>query len=273
LKQYIYIMLLVLLSCKNKANNKFIEGESQTIVTKKSFSNDTTLLLPKSRNERIKYHTREENVLIYSSDGDTLQYSKEKFNDIVDNFPELFDENTKDPDSTYSDSKISVDLIDSLGNSNRISFGSESGQDAYYLVYAYILKHKNRIRKYSKRRENLLKIYKNLNSLFGQLNYGGTYFVHQYKRIQGYAEFSVYWYSHYQDFFDRSYDIKKQKEYYINGLKQLILDEEKIDNITMGEKEKLKRRNELFQTVSTLNDLITDNFYLRMAKSFQSGNY
>ncbi len=234
---------------------------------------DTTILLPKSKGERARYHTTKDTVYIYSESKDTLKYSKEEFNDIIDNFPELYSGNVTNPDTTFANSKVWVDLVDSIGNKTHLSFSSESGQDEYYVLYAYFLKHKNGIKKYSARRKKLIELYNTLNSLFNQLNYGGTYFGHQYSRIEGYTEFSIYWFASYEDYFDRPYDITKQREYYIGGLKQLILDEEKIDYNTIGKKEKEERRKELFKKVDNLDKLITDNFYLRMAQSFQSDHY
>lgn len=225
-----------------------------------------------NKTDRAKYHTDKDTVFIISSYKDTLKYSKDEFNDIVDNFPELTSLNTQNPDTAYA-SKIWVDLVDSSGEKKHLTFGSEAGQDEYYILYSYFLKEKNGIAKYSVRRIKLLEIYRTLNSLFGSLNYGGTYFGHQYSRIEGYAEFSVYWFRHYEDYFDRPYDITKQKEFYILGLKQLIKDEVKIDNNVMGENEKAERRKDLFKLVDSLNKEITDNFYLRMAQSFQSDYY
>jgi len=51
------------------------------------------------------------------------------------------------------------------------------------------------------------------------------------------------------------------------------LDEEKIDYETIGKKEKAERRQRLFKEVNRLEKRITDNFYLRMAKSFESDHY
>ena len=39
----------------------------------------------------------------------------------------------------------------------------------------------------------------------------------------------IHWFRHYEDYFDRPYDISKQKEFYLAGLKQLIIDEVRID--------------------------------------------
>ncbi len=264
-----YILTILFFSC----------GQ-QHPINKKVTNTDTAkpakeikIQLPTSKLERAKYHTNKDTVYIYSQARDTLKFSKEEFNDIVDNFPELYSMNVTNPDTTYANSKIWVDLVDSFGNKKRLSFNSEVGQDEYYILYAYFLKQKNGIAKYSVKRKKLIEIYNTLDSLFGTLYYGGTYYGHQYSRIEGYAEFSVYWFRHYEDFFDRPYDITKQKQFYIGGLKQLIIDEVKIDNNVLSENAKAERRKTLFEIVDKLDREITDNFYLRMAQSFQSDYY
>jgi hypothetical protein len=257
------ILVLVILSCKNNNTTKKPVIAIHDTLTSSKIIKEKDIVLPKSKADRTKYHTIKDTVYIYAQSKDTLKYSKKEFNDIIDNFPELYEGVTSSPDTVYSKSSIWVDLVDSAGNKDRLSFSSEAGQDEYYILYAYFLKHKNGIAKFSTRRKKLFEIYTTLNGLFGDLSYGGTYFGHQYSRIEGYAEFSVYWFAHYEDYFDRPYNIDKQKGFYIAGLKQLIKDEEKD----------AERRNELFKSVNNLDKLITDNFYLRMAKSFQSDHY
>lgn len=269
MRTLIYITTILFWGCTQRQTNDKTISDADT--AKKL--TETKIELPQNKLERAQYHTDKDTVYIFSQSKDTLKFSKEEFNDIVDNFPELISLNIQNPDTAYNFSKLYVDLIDSTGEKKRISFGSEAGQDIYYILYAYFLKQKNGIAKYSVRRKKLLEIYNTLNSLFGNLNYGGTYFGHQYSRIEGYAEFSIYWFRHYEDYFDRPYDITKQKEFYIKGLKQIILDEEKIDNNTLGKKEKTERRKQLFDKVDILDKQITDNFYLRMAQSFQSDYY
>lgn len=269
MKPLLCLTVILLSGCKHKPlatqNTPQVDSIKQIVKTK--------IELPASKADRNKYHTEKDTVHIHTSYGDTIIYSREEFNDIIDNFPELYSDNVSHPDTTYGNSKIYVDLIDSLGNNKRISFGSEAGQDQYYILYAWFLKNKQGIVKYAARRKKLLEIYRTLNSIFGQLNYGGTYFGHQYARIEGYAEFSIYWYNHIPDFFERPYDVSKQKALYIEGLKQLIRDEISIDGNLFTEKDRKRRVNELFREVNNLNKLITDNFYLRMVKSFQIEKY
>jgi hypothetical protein len=268
MRTLIYISTFIIWGCTQRQTNdkKTTASDTSKGLTKSEIE------LPQNKQDRIKYHTDKDTVYISTESKDTIMYSKEEFNDIIDNFPELTSLNTQNPDTAYA-SKIWVDLIDNSGKKKHLSFNSEAGQDEYYILYAYFLKHKNGIEKYSVRRKKLLKIYNTLNGLFATLNYGGTYFGHQYSRIEGYAEYSVYWFRHYEDYFDRPYDISKQKEFYLAGLKQLIIDEVRIDNNLIKENEKAERRKDLFKRVDDLDKEITDNFYLRMAQSFQSDYY
>ena len=75
-----------------------------------------------------------------------------------------------------------------------------------------------------------------------------------------------------KDDFNKSYAITKQKELYIKSLRQLIKDESTIDFITLG-KDKEIRNKELNEIVDKLEELITDNFYLRRAQEFQHSHY
>jgi hypothetical protein len=155
---------------------------------------------------------------------------------------------------------------------DRGDFASEVGQDVYYALYAYFLKQKNGIDPYEKQRKKLIEIYSNINSLFGHFQYGGTYFGHQQMRILGYAEYSVYLLQKIENGFEKTYNIKKQKELYIKSLRQLILDESEIDYNSLGE-QKIERTKKLNKKVDSLDSLITDVFYLRRAQEFHYIHY
>lgn len=209
--------------------------------------------------DNSKYYTTKDTLLIATETDDTLKYGKDEFNHIVDNHPELFSEYSQDPDQSY------------YCNAYKIDFESEVGQDTYYVLYAYLLKHKNGVDN-SVMRKKLIEIYTNINSLFQRFQYGGTYFGHQYSRILAYAEYSVYLYSQNKDNIEKNYDITKQKGLYIQSLRQLIEDESKIDNESLGQ-EKIERTKELNKIVDDLNKLITDIFYLRRTQEFHYRHY
>jgi hypothetical protein len=248
-KTLYYIPLLTVLSCSSPTKQADTKSHS-----------DTSISTQPTQADKSKYYTTKDTLLITTETGDTLKYNKEEFNTIVDNHPELYSDNTQDPDATY------------YCNADKKGFNSEVGQDEYYVLYAYFLKQKNGINKYAERRKQLIGIYSNINSLFGQLQYGGTYFGHQASRILGYAEYSVYLYNYYENKLSKTYDIGKQKDLYIKSLRQLIDDESTIDNETLGQ-EKIKRNKELNTIVSELEKALTDHFYLGQAQEFQYGHY
>ena len=210
--------------------------------------------------DNSNFYTKQDTVLIATEIGDTLKYSKKDFNSIVNKHKEFFEEYPANPDQAY------------FNDNDKEEFGSEVGQDNYFVLYAYFLKQKNGVKEFAKQRQKLIDIFSKINSLFGNFEYGGTYFGHQRSRILGYAEYSIYLLPKTKDEISKSYDIKYQKELYIKSLRQLIEDESKIDFNTLG-KEKIERNKKLNKKVDDLDKLITDNFYLRRAQEFHYQHY
>ncbi|MDR2840343.1 MAG: hypothetical protein LBV75_03615 [Paludibacter sp.] len=217
--------------------------------------------------DNSKYYTTQDTVQIITETGLTLEYCKDEFNQIVKNHTEFFDEFTRNPDQVYY-----CLFHCNIYNKKNKEFGSETGQDTYYILYAYFLKQKNGIDKYAQQRKKLIEIYSNINSLFGHFQYGGSYFGHQAQRILGYAEYSIYLLSYAENNIEKTYSITKQKDLYIKSLRQLIEDESEIDFETFG-KEKTERNKELNRIVDKLDKLITDNFYLKMTQEFHYEYY
>ena len=239
------ILLFANLNCKIESN-----------ADNEAIQSDTT-----HKNNNSKYYTTSDIVLIPTGTKDTLKYTKYEFNRIVNNHHEFLTDYPEDPDQTY------------FCRPDKTEFVSEVGQDDYYVLYAFFLKQKNGIDNCAAMRKKLIDIYTNINDLFDALQYGGTYFGHQYSRILAYAEYSVNRYSESKGGFEKTYDITKQKELYIESLRQLIDDESTIDFNTLHEEDKIQRKKELNKIVDTLNKLITDNFYLRRAQEFQYEHY
>jgi hypothetical protein len=244
---YILTISITFLSCNNQPNKVEKENVAEIETQTNKFDNS-------------KYYTNQDTILIATEIGDTLKYAKNDFNNIVDKHKEFFEEYPKNPDQAY------------FNDNDKEEFGSEVGQDNYYVLYAYFLKQKNGVKEFAQQRQKLMDIYSNINSLFGHFEYGGTYFGHQSSRILGYAEYSIYLLPKNNDNISKTYDITKQKELYIKSLRQLIEDENKIDFNTLGQ-EKIERTKKLNKIVDELDKLITDNFYLRRAQEFQYGHY
>jgi hypothetical protein len=249
MKSLLYIFSLTIVSCNNQAR----ESDKITIT-------DTQQVSTSQKTDNSKYFTKQDTLIITTEIGETLKYSKDDFNKIVDNHSEFFGDYPQEPDQAY------------YCYGGNTEFGSEVGQDTYYALYAYFLKQKNGTDKYIQQRKKLIAIYTNINSLFGHFQYGGTYFGHQHMRILGYAEYSIYLLPKEKKDIEKNYDIAKQKELYLQSIRQLIEDESKIDFTTLG-KEKTERNKELNLIVDQLDRLITDNFYLRRAQEFHYRHY
>lgn len=254
----IVLFAIVLVACNHETEtNHAKQSSAHANKIEKDSSKKTEHT---TNNENSRFYTSSDTVIVISETAGTLKYCKEEFNWNIDSHPELLVANTEDVDRTY------------YCKGNSVGFAGEAGQDSYYILYAYFLKQKNGTDKYSDQRKKLIEIYLNINTLFGQFEYGGTYFGHQKFRIPAYAEYSIYLYSLYMIDFEKTYDITKQKEIYIKSLRQLITDESSIDIETIGN-EKDKRTKDLNKIVDNLAELISDIFYLRRAQEFQYENY
>jgi hypothetical protein len=249
MKSPYFIFLFVLLSCKSNVQKK----SSASIKIDNSFRTSLDTV-------RIEYQY------------DTLIYSKEEFNEIADNFPELHEDIPMHPDIEYYKSGIFKDIVDKDGNQKHISFRSESGQDEFYMLYAYFLKKRNTYATAEKARNSLIEIFTTLNNIFGLLNNGGTYYGHQYKRIKGYAEYWAYWFGK-ENKESKTNDISKQKELFISSLKQEISAIIKKDNDFRGEKEKEQKARKLFAEADKLGSLLSNYFLLRRAQEFRYSYY
>lgn len=239
MKNLSYLLLLIIFTGCTHYSKKEKDPTKITAITKK----DT--IFPGDKD-----------TLTLDSDG-RFKFLKGTLRKIAKENPEL---NSADyiekPDIAYSSSH---------------NFGSEAGQDEYFVLYAYFLKSKNGEKKYQQQRQTLIKIYRGINSIYGRLARGGTYFGHQYSRILGYAEYSIYAAKD-NDYYIKKYSISKQKALYLNTLRQIITDELSAD-FDFLEDEKPALKKELLKTVNELNNLITDYFYLNMAREFQYSNY
>ena len=230
----------------------------QPIQSAETVVADTTEYCDKSK-DRSEYHTTQDSVFIATYFGETLKYSKEEFNMIVDNNPVFLTEYTRDPDQTHE------------CNASDMRFLGEAGQDEYYVLYAYFLQQRNGIDEYAQRRKTLIDIFFNTNSLFSHLNHGGTYFGHQSYRILGYVEYAIYLLK--ENKYYEIYDITKQKAFYIESLRQLILDKIEADDFSFSAEAKEKRIEDINEYVDELDKLITDIFYLRQAQEFHYRHY
>jgi hypothetical protein len=188
---------------------------------------------------------------------DKLIESKKYLHDILERHPEL-----KPNEFMFSPGY----LYDHQGDPN---FNCEACRDDYFQLYAYFLKPFNKGNLYQNKRENLVKIFRDILLINGKLNNGSI--GHQYNRAVGYAEYDIYLYLHYKDDYRKMYDITKQKALYLALLKQRITDEVN-NNPEYSPNEKIKNKALLFKGLKDLTRLITNYFYLKMAQAYEYEN-
>jgi hypothetical protein len=210
--------------------------------------------------QNSNYFTTQDTVIITTKIEDiSLKLSKEEFNRIVSNQSELLMKNNwiDNPDNTYL-----------LREYKDATFGGEAGQNIYYILYYHFVK--NDVY-YEEEGKSLINIFLNINSLFQKLENGGTFFGHQSVRILAYSAYATYE-------LDcparelKSYDISKQKDLYIQSLRQLIQDETDTDQFLI-EEEKVQKIKELNKIVDEIEKSITNIFYLRKAQEFHYKYY
>ncbi|RXK62429.1 hypothetical protein ESA94_05320 [Lacibacter luteus] len=253
----LFLLVVFFLSgCNTNIDEKSAAGKSNIVITKSS-KVDTSGLYAKS-----------DSVIISSIHFDTIRYTKDEFNLIVDNFPSLHSHIPVHPDIAYAQSGYFKDIVNSDGDAMHLTFGSEQGQDRFYILYAYFLKNRNPEKELEAVRENLISIYQNVNDIFGYLNSGGTYFGHQSNRLIGCAEYDVYQYKQSLKYATPQSDIHKLKMLYFSTLRELIYQQSK-NNPEFEE----SRRRQIFLCLKKLEMIISNEFYLKKAQQFQYWYY
>jgi len=256
MKLPIYLLPFLLIACQSpttKPQDLPANDSSKQILSKEA---DTTLF------------AKSNTVVITSENRDTIRFGRQEFNEIVKYFPALYSDLPQPPDISYYQSGIFQEITDADGKKKTISFSSEAGQDEYFTLYAYFLKRKNNQREANARRSALIKIYDDLDSIFGALSYGGTYFGHMYARIPAYAEYSLYTYEGLKQYYTKDYLITEQKRIFLISLRQFITDQVKVDENISDEGARNKRQRALFDTVDEIDNLITDYFFLKSTQEF-----
>lgn len=193
-----------------------------------------------------------------------------KFNETdISTFKDYFRLNAQDvsilsPDLSYESRNRDNDEIE-------LMYSSEAGLDNFYILYSHVLKEKNGVEDYKDKREDLIQIYRKINSLHNQLHEGGTYFGHQHKRIHGIAEYSIYTLNG-NDRYTKTYEITTQKSYFTSALKEYFANEVNADS-GLSNEEKTEKIDRLNVGAEELSEQITDFFYLKKAQSFNYSYY
>lgn len=195
--------------------------------------------------------------------GNYHTYEGKMLNTIIDYFPTIYQFPPLSPDSSYKASGIWKDYKDSSGETQNISFGSEVGQDDYYVIYGWFLSKKMSIQALS-RAEKLAIIYRKINSISNRLERGGTHFGHMYRRIAGISAYDGYMYAHRK--LPASTHFGADKKAFISTLKRYIRQRTDADIRIREADEQVK--TQILALATELSNLLTDSYYLKMAKEF-----
>jgi hypothetical protein len=244
LHNILFVFLFIIISC----NNEYKPSRIENITL-----GDTPL-----KSDLAGFYTISDTVYLHTEIGEILIYPKAEYNRLIDHHPEFFSEFPYSPDLAW------------FSCNNKKEFNSEFGIDTYYALYAHFLKQRNGEEAFAQQRKKLIEIYTTINTLFANFKRGGSFFAHQKMRILGYAEYSIYLLKKSSP--ENTYDIRKQKDLYLQSLRQQVADEVSAFSDTAGAV-KAERIRELNQLVDVLDGLITDSFYLRRAQEFHYTHY
>lgn len=265
-------IIILLISCSFLVNCKESKKETITVKPKEVSAKKSLPRLiddPQLENEKV--------LIFADKDIDSIMISKNELNKIEALFPVFKDKIPLNPNDSYKGNEWG-DYINQNGKVETITFGSETGHDYFCLVYTYYLKQKNGEEKFKLEREKLIKLYHAVNGLYQALNYGGTYFGHQFERLYADAEYSIYQLTLDKEYYDKKYDFQKQKKLYIQSLTQYVADEESQniynqDNSTDGNRKNNERAKRLQEKIDILQKLITNYFYLNEVQKIEMNYY
>jgi hypothetical protein len=223
-----FILHLIFIKCNNTKSEKIIDS----VYTPVNYL----------QNEVNK------NFIILEFRGDTLQtISKSDYEDFLKNeLSEIVQYETLYPDSLYH-----------IQAYNSLNFGSEQGQDLYYLIYSKYLSeniNKDIPQKMSNDLEDLfhsVNIFFNENSLLGL----GSGFFHMSQRIPAYAQFELIGYNQKEDKIKPN---TKKKKDFLNLLERII----------EGENNRMIKL-----AMKDFDKIIDSDFKLKKAIKFVNQNY
>ncbi len=253
--KYLLVVIIFFFGCDPKSGTPPRRSSKDSSISTSTKSVDSSLF------------ARKDSILIGFPGSDSVTYSRGEFNDIVVHFPELYGLPTVDPDIAYYGSVFSGKI--GIG----VRFNCEVGQDEFYALYAFFLRNRDTGQRLAGSRDTLIRIFEEINDIFGQLNHGGTFFGHQAYRILGYTEYRIYLLSRNTDDFRKEYSITSQKANFTNQLRQQIVDEIGVDNLLLGKHEKEDKRQDMLKSVRKINDWICNYFYLKETRQFMYDYY
>lgn len=244
MKVIYYILLILAFGCQRQGNLSLPNSQAEDFAPLKKVDN-------------TRFHIKEDSIQLVFGEYDTLVFRKQVFNEIIDKHPEFFFSSPLNLDDAY--------------RLNGSDFGSEVGQDTYCQLYAYFLSQKNISKEVMVNKERLTKIYNTINEIYWYIQHGGTFFVHKYRRIPAFVEFTLFMNSLNDNAEINPYFIKV-KHTYIKSLRESVVQGVNLNDEFL-ESERPERKKEINVVVNELDSLITNIQYLRQAQKFHYSYY
>jgi hypothetical protein len=224
-KAYLVIIVIFLISCNDKirVNSDLADNITKLSIDKEKadkenaelemeiFKLDSELLpiVLKDNYERFKYEDAFNHVM--------KNYKKSKLENYFNIYPELNLSNVLPPEELYGICE------DKYYSKIEFPFSSEAGEDNFYLIYASVLEKRNGVENYARERENIIRIYQDLNDIDVLLAGGGSYYGHMESRIYGIAEYDLYKVINNIDLIDSSFDFSQAKVNYLKKIKKEVM--------------------------------------------------
>tara|TARA_Y100000815_G_scaffold103749_2_gene92664 strand:+ start:39457 stop:40254 length:798 start_codon:yes stop_codon:yes gene_type:complete len=259
-------LFLIVLFCSCNKSSKENSPEEVKVID----SLPTNGVIDSSKLKKVIYYNHQTNAGSYY-DEDGYKAFKKWFDDLNKNY-------IHHPDDAQL-LFVERDIYKQTSNPiNKVAVGPD-----FFYLYAHFTQRKNGIYVHSDMRKKLLKIFGLINAIHRNIHFdGGIYFAAQRTAIAAYAEYAIYNYVMYNEIiYDKKYSIEKQKDLYVQLLKQKIEDElnayEKVKGNQYSYLETTEERKEYkkqtLSYVDELEELIETHHDLKIAQEFQYKYY
>jgi hypothetical protein len=202
-----------------------------------------------------EFYMKEDSVLLPNPSGYTFQVNQTDINNMIDSFPELFQEQMLEP-SEASDHAWKRNIVQCMAD-----------EDQFYVQYYYLMRKRNGEGFWTEPREKLQTIMMLLNDLSLCEAITGTYHGHDISGILAKTEYEIYILKDNPRLLLDHYNMSKQIHLYIETLRQWVRDENNSQIEYVGA-DRIKREKEYLVIVDKLERAISNGYYLNLARDY-----
>ena len=202
-----------------------------------------------------EFYMKEDTVELPNPSGYTFRVYQNQVNQMVDSFPELFQEQMLKPNEAY-DHAWKRNIVKCLAD-----------EDQFYIQYYYLMRKRNGEGFWTEPREKLQTILMLLNDLSLCEAISGSYHGHEISHILAKTEYEIYLLKSKPHLLHEHYNMNAQIHLYIETLRQWVRD---VNNhqIDYEGAERIQREKEFQVIVDKLERTITNGYYLDHAREY-----